>query len=308
MFLAIPGGLLAISTMFATKKTGLVVGASIIVVLITVALAYFIYWWQFKQGRAATGEFFQKRQDRLQAIETLPYDMVWMERKVKELQDHTECDPAPVPAPTTSTSDSDSKAALENVADDMKHASNMVLALIEHCGLEDDGKDSDAKLGRFVHKENETMPDVDTSGYWKYQAAVLGSSLVVLAFILWGTGSLIADGSTGYKAMGIFLLCLVAVFVLWRLYMFFLNDGKNRSLAAYKDKEYQKTYKESYGGKIAKVNADIEQLASHTNLPALGSRGGTGNGNGNDDDVGVVDDGETKDVNVEAQDGKGASD
>jgi hypothetical protein len=266
MFLLLPGFLLGISTMFTTKKTGLVVGASILTVIFIVGVGYLIYWWRWRDGRTAVGTYFANRQRRADALETLPYDILWAQRKIKQLQEHTACDAAPSPTVSASTED-----AWVNVADEMDHVLAMVKALMSHTGLPAEEGDEDKALGRFVHKEKEVMPDVDTSGYWNYQAMVLGVSAVILAFILWGIGASIARGSIGYKALGYFFLGVVVICILMPLYSFFLNDGKKNSLARYKDMELKKQCKETYPSALAQINADIRMLAAHTDLPSLES-------------------------------------
>jgi hypothetical protein len=252
--------------MFSTKKTGLVVGASIITVILIVGLICLIYWWRWREGRLAVGTFFANRQKRLDALETLPYDIVWAQRKIKQLQEHTACGAAPSPTVSASTED-----AWVNVADEMDHVLAMVKALMSHTGLPAEEGDEDKALGRFVHKEKEVMPDVDTSGYWNYQAMVLGVSAVILAFILWGIGASIARGSIGYKALGYFILSLLLLFIIYRLYSFFVNDGMKNSLLRYKHMELKKQCKETYPSALAQINADIRMLAAHTDLPSLES-------------------------------------
>jgi solute carrier family 34 (sodium-dependent phosphate cotransporter) len=267
MFLLIPLGLLALSTMFASKKTSQVAIASILIALIMIFLIWFIWWWNWRQGRWLVGSYFQKRQLRVNAMETLPYDMAWIQRKIKEIQEHSECDAAQQP---TLPAGIDDRAVFVNVAGDMEHATNMVKALIAHTGLPDDEKEEgDVDLGRFLHKEKEAMPDVDTSGYWMYQCFVLFVGVVCLALCLWGIGALIGNGSVGFRGMGFFLLALLLLFAIYRIYMFFFNDGKNRSLAEYKDRKLKKMCNATYTKTMAEITADLDKLAAHTNLPAL---------------------------------------
>lgn len=267
MFLLIPAALLAISTMFSSGKTAQVAIASILIALIIIFLVWFVWWWNWRQGRWLVGKYFQERQLRVNAMETLPYDMHWIQRKIKEIQEHTGCEPAQAPTTALGTDD---RALFIHVADDMEHATNMTNALIEHTGLPvEEDEEGGAEIGRLIHKEKETMEEVGTSGYWSYQAVVLVAVLVVLALIIWGIAALIGQGSTGYRAMGFFILSLLILWVAYRLYMFFLNDGKKNSLASYKDKELKKIYKEKYTSSMAQITADLDKLAAHTNMPAL---------------------------------------
>jgi hypothetical protein len=268
MFLVMPMFLLAISTMFSSKKTGEVVAASILLVLFCAFWAWFIWWWRYRDGKNRMGQFFFKRQRNVNALETLPYDMHWLQRKIKELQEHAQCQPAPTPKISP---DMDPKAALVTIADDMENALNTVNALIEHTGLpgkEDTLGPNGEDLGRFVHKEKEDMPDVDTSQWMQYQLTVLAIAMVIFALLFWGFGTLLASDTTADKGLGGLLAIVVGLFYIYRFAAFFLFDGKENSLKSYRDRKLRKMAQDDLVPTLAQVKADIKKLAADTNLPA----------------------------------------
>jgi hypothetical protein len=274
MFFIVPVSLLAISTMLASDNSGLVAVGSILASTLILLLAYFVYWWHRKQGRWIVGQFFRGRQRREDAMETLAYDLHYLKRKVRELQDHTNCGPAPTP---TIEEGRDRRSALLSVADDMTLTTNMVTALIAHTGLPGDDNDRDldgpneggGSPGRFVHKDDEHMPEVDTSGWQKYQYTVLAVFVVCFILAFWGIGTLLASDLPGEKGLGGFLAIMVGGFYIYRLVAFFKWDGKEKSLVAYREKQLRRAAEEGYLVTMAQLTADIDKLASHTHLPAM---------------------------------------
>ena len=267
MFLLMPAALLGISYMFQGKTTAGIAVGSILVVLIALGIVAFVYWWHYKDGRGKAGMYFAQRKRRVIALETLPYDMHWAERKIKELQEQTGCDGG-----SPSRDSSESKDVYVTMADDIEYVMDSVQALIEHTGLPKE-EEKEAVLPRFVHKENETMPDVDMSGWLKYQIIYVGTIVVCLAFIFWGIGVLYADGSVGYVAMGGLLTAFVGAWLIFMIARFIKN--KNQSVERYTDIELKKICKETYTSKMAQMKADVDKLVTHTNLPSFeGEKGG----------------------------------
>mmetsp|Transcript_30671 Transcript_30671/g.74309 ORF Transcript_30671/g.74309 Transcript_30671/m.74309 type:complete len:105 (+) Transcript_30671:1573-1887(+) len=104
--------------------------------------------------------------------------MHWAERKIKELQEQAGCDSA-TPAPPSAAVQEGNKDVYATMADDIEYVMDMVQALIDHTGLPDEEEEEkEAILPRFIHKENETMPDVDMSGWLKYQILYVGTIIV----------------------------------------------------------------------------------------------------------------------------------
>merc|ERR1712224_729468 len=147
----------------------------------------------------------------------------------------------------------------------------MVEALIEHTGL-NPNQDLDVdneNLGRMLHKEKEEVPDVDTSGWMATQFILLGFVLIIIGLIIWGIVYLFGFDSTGYNSMGGLISVMLCLFVFFRLYSFFFDDGKAKSLKDYKDKQLKKICYEKYPETIERINADLNKIASHTHMPAL---------------------------------------
>jgi hypothetical protein len=258
LFFAVPGLLLAISTMFTTKKAAQVAVASVIVVLLFFFLAALVWWWRFRDGRFAVGAYFQKRTARMLCFETLPYDMAWSQRKIKEIQEHTNC-----PA-TEKVNAMEEKKVFANVSDDMKHVHNMINALIDHLDME---KEVDVEnLGRMYHKKNEPMPEVDLSGLRGYQLTVLGIILFCLALMLWAIAALAKTGSVATKGMAGYLGAMTALFVLFRVYKWFFTDAKTESVNNYKHQQQLKLAKKRYLEVMPQMKADLDKLAKHTEL------------------------------------------
>lgn len=272
VFLLFPLGLLGLSTMFASKVIAQVAIASIILALLLLGLAVLIYWLNWKGGRWVIGNMFKKRQRKADTMETLAYDQVWMQRKIRELQEHTSCEPAATP---TLDPSKDPRSALATVVEDMDLAMKMTNALIEHTGLPEDkdqlGPDGE-NLHRYVHLVKEPMPDVDTSGWMGFQLTYLAFAIVIIGLSFWGIGTLLASPITSDVAMGSLLAIMIGLFVAFRLASFFLFNGKEESLKAFKAKKLRKSAEEDYMKTMAFIDANIDALAAHTNLPALGTQ------------------------------------
>merc|ERR1719482_661940 len=69
--------------------------------------------------------------------------------------------------------------------------------------------------------------------------------------------------------MGGLISVMLCVFVFMRLYSFFFDDGKAKSLKDYKDNQLKKMCYEEYPETISRINADLNKIASHTHMPAL---------------------------------------
>merc|ERR1712224_586878 len=265
---------------FGQGKSGIIVG-SIIVVVLVFSIAVLIYWLNFRNGRRIVATFLRKRQRHSDTLETLPYDIIYIERKIKELQDHTMCEPAAAAASSSSHSNNVSderhprrraRALFTNVSDHIDYALRMVEALIEHTGLnpnQDLDVDVNENLGRMLHKEKEEVPDVDTSGWMATQFILLGFVLIIIGLIIWGIVYLFGFDSTGYNSMGGLISVMLCLFVYMRLYSFFFDDGKAKSLKDYKDNQLKKMCYEKYPETISRINADLNKIASHTHMPAL---------------------------------------
>merc|ERR1711904_390652 len=281
-FVAIPLLLMGLSSLFGQGKSGIIAG-SIIVVVLVLSIAVLIYWLNFRNGRRVVATFLRKRQHHSDTLETLPYDIIYIERKIKELQDHTMCEPAAVAASSSSSSShskdvSDERhprrrggALFTNVSDHIDYALRMVEALIEHTGL-NPNQDLDVdneNLGRMLHKEKEAVPEVDTSGWMATQFLALGFVLIIIGLVIWGIVYLFGFDSTGYNSMGGLISVMLCLFVFMRLYSFFFDDGKAKSLKDYKDNQLKKMCYEKYPETISRINVDLNKIASHTHMPAL---------------------------------------
>lgn len=266
MFVIVPLLLMGVSSLFGQGQSGVIAG-SIIVAVLVIAIAGLVYWMNWRNGRWVIGNFLRRRQRHADTCETLPYDIIYVERKIKELQSHTSCQPVL----SHTVTNEDPRAYFTKASDHIEHCFNMVDALVEHTGLSPNPElDIDDKdYGRMLHMEKEETPDVDMSGWMKYQLISLGLGLVIVALIIWGIVVLCTKGSTGYNSMGGLIAVVLTIFILLRLYGFFLDNGKSKSQAAYKVKMLRSIAKESYPKTMAQINADLDALALHTDMPAL---------------------------------------
>jgi sodium-dependent phosphate cotransporter len=89
VFFVIPLILLGISQMFQQGTTGLTVMGVFICILLGGGLIYFLYWWRFKEGRAACVGCMQQRQRKSKASKALPDDMDYLKAEIIRLREHT---------------------------------------------------------------------------------------------------------------------------------------------------------------------------------------------------------------------------
>jgi hypothetical protein len=260
-FFCIPLLLLAVSSLFTSKKTGQVVAGSIIVVALFIGIVVFVYWWARRGGRDRVGAYFAQRQRRVNALETLPYDMAWAQRRIKEIQDHTGISPGEVVA-----SKSETKDIYANVASEMHHVTLMVKSLVNHLGLEQE-VDADG-LGRFYNKSKEQMPSVDMTSKRMYMLTIIIIGVVCLALFLWGVGVLFRTGSVATVGLGGYLLGMLGVFSIWRIHERLTGDGAALSDAAYIDRQLKKMYREIYTERMAQLTADVDKLKVETQMPS----------------------------------------
>merc|ERR1712125_261636 len=88
-FFLIPLLLLGISLLFTEGVKGFIVLGSMICACLFAALIYGIWYWQFAGGKQKCITCMTKRQARKDAMETLPQDMESLQRKIKQLEEHT---------------------------------------------------------------------------------------------------------------------------------------------------------------------------------------------------------------------------
>lgn len=269
MFIGFPLALLGISSLFGRSRTLTTVG-SVLVVVIVLASAGSVYWWNWRGGRKALGAVLERRQKNANARETLPYDLHYLRRRITELQQHTLC-----PAfPTTSISARQNWMA--RVSEDMDHALEKVELVARHTGLplEEDTEN----LGRFWHKKTESMDDVDVdvSGWNGFGTkgiirAIVG--VVASGLLTWGLVLLFSNGSTGYSAMGGLVAAVLLLFVAHRFRSYVMEActeaGKAKRLESYKDQKLREVYTKDYGVTMAQIKTDLETLESHATLEAL---------------------------------------
>jgi hypothetical protein len=258
-FFAFPLLMLAVSSLFSSKKTGQVVVASIIIVILIVGIVALVYWWAYRGGRDRAGAYFAQRQRRVMTLETLPYDMAWAERRTKEIQLHTGITPAKVVAKKTEGLD-----IYANVANEMDYVTKMVKSLVSHVGLESD-VDSDG-LGRSYNKSKEQMPDVDMMSKRMYKLTIVVIGAVCLALYLWGVGVLFRTGSVATKGLAGWLLVMLGLFLTWRVHERLTGNGAALSDAAYIDRQLKKMYRDSYTKRMAQLTADIDKVAVESAL------------------------------------------
>jgi sodium-dependent phosphate cotransporter len=88
-FFMLPIILLGISYLFTTGSAGFTALGAIIVIAIGLAIAYFVFWWNWREGKTQTKVCFRMRETRRKVNETLPEDMAWLMAKVNGLVEHT---------------------------------------------------------------------------------------------------------------------------------------------------------------------------------------------------------------------------
>eukprot|EP00531_Pseudo-nitzschia_arenysensis_P009311 CAMPEP_0116153394 /NCGR_PEP_ID=MMETSP0329-20121206/21222_1 /TAXON_ID=697910 /ORGANISM="Pseudo-nitzschia arenysensis, Strain B593" /LENGTH=750 /DNA_ID=CAMNT_0003650301 /DNA_START=51 /DNA_END=2303 /DNA_ORIENTATION=- len=279
IFLAIPLALLGISNLFGRNQTLTAIG-SLVVVLIVVTIIISLYWLYWKGGRKILAAYLKQRQQNTNAMETLHYDMHYVERRIEELQRHTACPSST--SQVTITSNPAKENNLTNVALDMEHALEKVELIARHTGLplEEDLEN----LKRLWHKEKESMDDIDIPGLKGNQiqldkmaiiSRVVG--LCVLGMLVWGLVVLFSNGSTGYTAMGGLIVSLLVYFLTLLVYYLIYHivtevsasNGNTDREALYKDNKLRQMYRLNYSSKMAQIETDLRQLESHTGLEAI---------------------------------------
>ena len=269
VFIGIPLGLLGLSNLFGRNQTLTVIG-SLLVVGVVLTIAGCVYWLRWKGGSETLRNFLKRRQKNSNALETLPYDVHYIQRRIKELQKHTLC-----PSSCQATV-SKSENWLANVSDDMELAYKKVELLARDTGLplEEDLQN----LGRFWHKKTEAMDDIEISQSTDYEyfmergiicSIILG--LLVSALLVWGLVVLFSNGSTGYTAMGGLIASVLFLFALERArngVRACTEDGIAKRLESYKDETLREMYTKNYGAIMAQIKTDLETLESHTQLEA----------------------------------------
>jgi hypothetical protein len=268
MFFILPFSLYAISEMYSSKDATLITIATILLLIIFGGLGFFVYWWVWRDGKIACGRFFENRKRRVKTLETLPYDLHWALRKTKELQDHTLIQPAQ--SLTVAVPRNDPYAT---VADDMDFVMEAIRALIIHAGLPSQAEEGDEQLGYLIHKEKEPMPDIDMSGWVKFQAINILVILTALGLIFWGIAELWLIGSVAGRGFAGYLIILVGTFVLYQIYNYISSGAKAYSEARYRDLEHKKACKTSYISTMAQLIADLDKLVFETSLPIRASNG-----------------------------------
>ena len=89
MFFGMSILLLGLSSMFEQNSIGLMVLASLLTVLLVLALLYTIFWFRLNNGQQYCIACFERREKRRSVMEDLPEDMEFLMTKVMALIDHT---------------------------------------------------------------------------------------------------------------------------------------------------------------------------------------------------------------------------
>jgi len=89
VFFIIPLILLGISSMFEQDSKGYDVLGSFVVILIGCGLMYFVYWWNFRDGKEACGDCMSTRQRKSKAVKELPDDIDFLKAEINRLREHT---------------------------------------------------------------------------------------------------------------------------------------------------------------------------------------------------------------------------
>lgn len=269
VFIVIPLGLLGLSNFFGRNQTLTVIG-SLCVVAIAIGIGGCVYRLRWKGGHKSLEEFLKKRQNTANAMETLPYDVHYVERRIQKLQQHTLCPPFRKSIAITTE-----ESRIANVAVDMEHALEKVELLAKHTGLpleEDLGN-----AGRFWHKEKESMDDINIPEYGREENAVEHRLIILVTFgimvsslLVWGLVVLFSNGSTGYQAMGGLIGSVLLLALLDRLRVYFVEGGaKANHVASYKERKLREVYTQEYGSKMSQIKADLKMLESQTKLEAF---------------------------------------
>jgi hypothetical protein len=259
VFIVTPLILLALSSLFGRNQTLMVIG-SVAVAVIVVAIAGWMYWLYWRGGLQTLGAYLKRRQQNANALETLPYDVHYVQRRIMELQKHSTL----IIARNGEAEPREYSLAL--VSEEMNYALEMVETLAKHTGLK--AEEDIQNLGRFWHKETESMTDINISerrGYEERVFLILG--LIVLGLSTNGLLILFEHGSTGYTAMGILISVVLFLLVVnqFRSYIRdYTQDGK--VYGSYKDKKLRKMFMKNYASTMTQIKFDLEKLATHTLL------------------------------------------
>eukprot|EP00934_Nitzschia_sp_Nitz4_P007757 Nitzschia sp. Nitz4//scaffold315_size20666//18850//19356//NITZ4_008645-RA/size20666-processed-gene-0.7-mRNA-1//-1//CDS//3329547498//7747//frame0 len=89
MFVAVPALFMGLSALFTQDSKGLTVLGSFLTVILALLVFWLTYYCQFQGGKENCVEWMTTRQTRLDAVNALPDDMVFLKNKIKELAEHT---------------------------------------------------------------------------------------------------------------------------------------------------------------------------------------------------------------------------
>merc|ERR1712150_120273 len=89
VFFALPLIFLGISELFENASPAYETLGAFIVIIIGLAIIYFIYWMRLKDGANKTVVYFTARNKRADAMKTLPEDMEELKSEIARLKSHT---------------------------------------------------------------------------------------------------------------------------------------------------------------------------------------------------------------------------
>ena len=89
VFLLIPLFFLGLSALFTQHTKGWTVLGSMIVIMVILAMGWTAYWCQYKDGQTKMITYFKARQEKKEAIDTLPAELKALKRKLDLLMEHT---------------------------------------------------------------------------------------------------------------------------------------------------------------------------------------------------------------------------
>ena len=110
------------------------------------------------------------------------------------------------------------------------------------------------------------MPTANIDGLRKYRITLAAIILVCTGLLTWAIVHLFLVGSHGAAALGGYLLIMTVCVLGYFAVRFFFLDGRNRGMAAYRDKVIKKDWTEHYTQDMAQLTADVKLLMEHTNL------------------------------------------
>lgn len=268
MFLIMPAIFFGISTLYTQKEAGATAAATILLFIVVGGIAKLIYWWKYQNGSEITIAKLTTRQKRLDAKETLAYDMFWIKRTIQQLYDHTGCPPAPS-SKLRALGIGTNESALMDVHLHMPYALRNTEALIAHTNMPR-GDDDPAPVtdDRFARKNTEfsKLPEVDFDAWTRHHLWVLFTYLVCAIGILVFIILMFIKDSVASTGAAAFVLALCFLFLVWRAYEFFFNDGATKSKAKYTEQKHKEAACETYAVDIARVKANLFTLAEHTDM------------------------------------------